>query len=140
MGYLCFLNFGYGPGMENVKICQYEKLVLSSRRGFIAYATLAVLAPLVAVALCYGLDKPSTWIARGGAVMAGLSFLADLKARDMAAVFKPSGFVGDTFGSARTKYLGQIKISLRVSVALILIGTAVWGFGDLAPLGALSAQ
>lgn len=126
--------------MENVKICQYEKLVLSARRGFIAYAMLAVLAPLVAVALCYGLEKPSTWIARGGAVMAGLSFLADLKARDMASVFKPSGFVGDTFASARTKYFGQIKICLRVSVALILIGTAVWGFGDLAPPGALSTQ
>ncbi|WP_143481871.1 MULTISPECIES: hypothetical protein [Pseudomonas] len=121
--------------MENVKPCHYEQAVLRARRGFVLYAILAILAPITAVALCYGFEKPSTWIGRGGAIMAGLSFLADMKARDMAAVFKPSGYVGISFSSTRTKYLPQISFFLKVSVGLVLLGTAVWGFGDLLPSG-----
>ena len=121
--------------MSNNSSCPYEVSALKARRKFILYATLAVLSPVVAIALCYGLNKPSLWVARGGAVMAGLSFLADLKARDMAEVFKPSGYVGNTFGTTRKKYLKQIKIFLRISVLLVLVGTAIWGFGDLLPSG-----
>ncbi|MFK0090845.1 hypothetical protein ACIQUS_26600 [Pseudomonas sp. NPDC090755] len=120
---------------ENVQ-CHYEVAALKARKRFITYAVLAVLAPVIAALLCYGLGKPSLWIARGGAVMAGLSFLADLKARDMAEVFKPGGFVGNTFNSTRDKYFPQIRAFLKISVTLVLIGTAVWGFGDLLPSGA----
>ncbi|MNJ49435.1 hypothetical protein D3C77_446650 [compost metagenome] len=120
--------------MANID-CPYEQAAIKARRGFIGYAVLAVLAPITAVLLCYGLDKSSLWIARGGAVMAGLSFLADLKARDMDAVFKPGGWVGDTFNESRNKYLPQVKTFLKISVSLVLIGTAVWGFGDLLPSG-----
>ena len=121
--------------MEKAEQCPYEVRALQARAGFIAYACLAALAPIVAIALCYGLGKPSIWIGRGGAVMAGLAFLADLKARDMAGVFQPSGFVGVTFAASRAKYLPQISAYLRLSVALILLGTAFWGFGDLLPSG-----
>jgi len=119
--------------MPDERQCPYERSALKARRGFITYAVLAVTALVTAIALCYGLGRPSMWIARGGAVMAGLAFLADLKARDMADVFKPSGWVGDTFPIAKKKYFPQTRLFLKVSVALVLIGTAVWGFGDLMP-------
>lgn len=116
--------------------CPYEHSALKARRRFLIYAALAVIAPVIAVFLCYGLGKPSLWIARGGAVMAGLSFLADLKARDMADVFKPSGWVGDTFTGTKRTYFPQTQVFLKISVGLVLIGTAIWGFGDLLPSGA----
>jgi hypothetical protein len=135
VGYLFCLPRTSESDMEKIDPCHYEVAALRARKGFITYAVLAVLAPITALVLCYGLEKPSSWIARGGAVMAGLSFLADLKARDMAGVFRPSGFVGITFSATRTKYLSQISVFLKLSVALILVGTAVWGFGDLLPSG-----
>ncbi|MGE6387334.1 hypothetical protein ACQKEN_16920 [Pseudomonas sp. NPDC078416] len=122
--------------MEEKEACIYEPLVIRARNGFIAYALLAILVPVVAAALCYGLEKPSIWIARGGAIMAGVAFLADLKARDMADVFKPSGFVSDTFNATRSKYISQVAICQKIGILLILVGTAVWGFGDILPSGA----
>jgi hypothetical protein len=121
--------------MEKQEPCIYEPLVIRARNGFIAYALIAILVPLAAAVLCYGLGKPSTWIARGGAIMAGVAFLADLKARDMADVFKPSGFVSDTFNATRSKYFLQVSICQKLGIALILIGTIVWGFGDVLPSG-----
>lgn len=123
--------------MEEKEPCIYEPLVVRARISFIAYAVIAVLVPIVAAALCYGLGKPSTWIARGGAIMAGVAVLADLKARDMADVFKPSGFVSETFNATRSKYILQVSICQKLGIALILIGTVVWGFGDLLPSGVL---
>ena len=112
---------------------RYEQAVLDARKVFFIYGLIAILIPLAAVGMCYGLQKPSTWIARSGAVMAGVAFLADLKARAMAEVFKPSGFVDKSFAPTRDKYLPQVKLFSRLSIALVLIGTAVWGFGDLLP-------
>ncbi|WP_122663541.1 hypothetical protein [Pseudomonas viridiflava] len=126
--------------MDNAEQCHYEQAALRARKGFLLYAALAILAPIAAVAICYVFERPSTWIGRGGAIMAGLAFLADMKARDMAAVFKPSGYVGVSFTPTRTKYLPQISIFLKLSVGLVLLGTAVWGFGDLLPVGAPPSQ
>ena len=116
-------------------MCLYEREILNSRGWFFLWGTLAFLAPIFAVALCYLLNMPNSWVPRGGAVMAGLAFLADIKAAGMSDVFKPNGFVGQDFGGLREKYSDQIRWCRKFSGALILIGTAVWGFGDLIPVG-----
>jgi len=121
--------------MEKIESCPYEKAVLQSRTPFIIYASLAIAAPIAAIALCYGLDKPSMWIARSGAIMSGLSFLAGLKARDMADVFNDESFAGNSFGIARGKFGPQISRFVKLSTALVVIGTIVWGFGDELPIG-----
>jgi hypothetical protein len=121
--------------METAEPCPYVRAVLKARTPFIVYASLAIAAPIVAIALCYGLGKPSMWIARSGAIMSGLSFLAGLKARDMADVFNDESFAGNSFGIARGKYGPQISRFVKLSTALVVIGTLVWGFGDELPIG-----
>ncbi len=121
--------------MEQNQQCMYELAFIRARKRFIAYAVLAILIPVVGSALCYWLGKPTSWMGRSGAIMAGLAFLADLKARDMADVFKPSGYVGISFSATKKKYFSQVKIAQGISVLLILVGTALWGFGDLLPIG-----
>ena len=120
--------------MNAIPKCPYEEAVRNARTGFLVLAGLAIAAPMFAAAICYFVGAPSMWLARAGAVMAGLSYLADLRARAMLDVFKDDSFVDDSFWNARAKYSAQISACSRIAVGLALIGTAVWGFGDLLPI------
>lgn len=121
--------------IKGLSLCIYEQEILKARRWFLFLGTLAFLAPVVSVAFCVLLDKPNAWIPRGGAVMAGLAFLADTKANSMSDVFKSNGYAGQDFVALQEKYSAQVSWCRVFSQALIVIGTAVWGFGDLLPIG-----
>ncbi|MEB0090795.1 hypothetical protein RHM65_18745 [Pseudomonas sp. CCI4.2] len=143
VGYLCSPNSWAsknGSLMIVAEVCLYEKAILKFRKWFFVYSLLAVAVPIAVTLAVWCLDKPSSWISRSGAVMAGIAFLAHLKSTDMMGVLTPGGMVGMSFGDTRKKYLPQIVVFGRVAIAVVLIGTAVWGFGDLLPVGLASAQ
>lgn len=120
--------------------CLYEKEILKFRSWFIFYTLLAISVPVVATLVVWSLDKSSLWISRSGAVMAGIAFLAHLKSTDMMGVLTPGMMVGNSFTATRKKYLSQIVVFGRLAIVVVLVGTAVWGFGDLLPVGVASAQ
>jgi len=126
--------------MVEAEICLYEQAILKFRKRFFFWSLLAIAVPVAVTLAAWSLDKPSSWIARSGAVMAGIAFLAHLNSTEMMGVLTPGGMVGMSFSATRKKYLPQIVIFGRVAIAIVLIGTAVWGFGDLLPVGLASAQ
>lgn len=124
--------------MEDLNLDVLERPLRNARSGFFFWGLLAILTPIVAVAICYWWGTPSSWVSRSGAVMAGFAFLANLGAQGMSDVFIPNDYAGQTFGNLPQRYGAQIKWFKRISVALVLLGTAVWGFGDLIPTESVS--
>ncbi|WP_348971451.1 hypothetical protein [Pseudomonas atacamensis] len=121
--------------MSNIEDNYYEKRILKARRWFLFWAALAVAVPVVVVLVVWTLDKPSMWISRSGAIMAAIAFLAHLKSDVMMGVLKPGGFVDKSFRPTKEKYFGQIVLCGRFAVSIVLLGSLVWGFGDLLPIG-----
>lgn len=121
--------------MTDTEECYCEKRILQHRKWFFCYVVLAILVPIVVLGVVWGFDKPSSWISRAGAVMAAIAFLAHLKSDAMLGVLKPGGMVGMSFSGTKKKYLPCLTWYGRVAVTIVLVGTVVWGFGDLLPVG-----
>ncbi|WP_057415714.1 hypothetical protein [Pseudomonas syringae group genomosp. 3] len=118
----------------------YEKNLIRERRWFVFFTVLAVIVVLAVMLVVWIFDRPSSWIARSGAIMAAIAFLAHLKFDAMMKVLHPNGLVDISLKPVKQKYLPQVLIFGRIAVAVVLIGSLVWGFGDLIPIGATSAQ
>jgi len=113
--------------------CMYEDVILKKRTLFFIFSALAILMPVFSLS---GLLKPSSealgvWFQRSGATTVVFAVFAELKASNMLAVFKPSGFVDQTFHSTRDKYLKQVKLYNYIALFLVVLGTVIWGYGDL---------
>ncbi|MDC3735454.1 hypothetical protein KDL27_06630 [Pseudomonas syringae pv. syringae] len=115
--------------------CLYEKAILKFRKQFYCWALLAIAVPIVVTIAVVVLYEPPLWISRSGAVMAGFAFLAHVYSSEMKGVLNPGGMVDVSFSSTREKYLPQVVLFGRIAIGIVLVGTAVWGFGDLLPLG-----
>ncbi|KAE9643021.1 hypothetical protein [Pseudomonas sp. PB106] len=113
----------------------YEDRILHARGWFVFWSVLAIAIPIIVTLTVGVLDKPSSWISRSGAVMAGIAFLAHLKSDAMMGVLKPSGMVDKSFKPTKDKYFRQIVLCGRIAIAIVFIGSLVWGFGDLLPVG-----
>jgi hypothetical protein len=72
---------------------------------------------------------PGQWIARSGALMTIFAGAAQIKAANIATMIA-GGTFGETWGFYR-RYQDQQKAVARLSLALTIIGTFVWGYGDL---------
>ena len=116
--------------------CHYEVAILKHRRFYLFYAAVAVAIPVAALAAVWATNSQALWIARSGALMACVAFLAHLSAGSMSKVLSPGGMVGMTYSTTRAKYIKQIKRYDKIAIAIVILGTVVWGFGDLVPVGA----
>lgn len=126
--------------MAEIEERYYEVRILQARKWFLFWAVLAVAVPIVVILCVWVFDKPAMWISRSGAVMAAIAFLAHLKSDAMMGVLKPGGFVDKSFQPTKEKYFGQIVLCGRMAVFIVLVGSLVWGFGDLLPIGNSSTQ
>ena len=63
--------------------------------------------------------------------MVVLSLMAEIKAYKMLDVFKPVGFVGDTYAQVQHEFKKQAQILNVIAFFLIAIATVIWGYGDL---------
>ncbi|MFG0550773.1 MULTISPECIES: hypothetical protein [Pseudomonas] len=134
-------NFGErtGEAMSDSEQCHYEVEILKHRRFYIFYAVVAVAIPVVALGMVWATNSQPLWIARSGALMACVAFLAHLSAGSMTKVLSPGGMVSMTYSTTRAKYIGAIKRYDKIAIAIVILGTVVWGFGDLIPVGAVQA-
>ena len=113
--------------------CTYRPKVIKERRLFFLFATLSILTPLVA---CVDLLRPvdeafSAWFQRSGSAMVVFALIAEMKAYQMLDVFKPVGFVGDTYMQVQGEFKGQAQFFNVIAFLLIAIATVIWGYGDL---------
>ncbi|HEJ5942446.1 hypothetical protein ACPTK4_15610 [Pseudomonas aeruginosa] len=114
---------------------QYESKIREKRKWFICFAVLALAVPSLTSLACYFGGFSSAWIGRSGAVMAFLSYLAEMSAREMQSVLVPQGMIDLSFYEVRDKYSLEIKIYVYGAIVLVLLGALIWGFGDLLPIG-----
>ena len=116
-----------------IKNCEYTKRVLKERKLFLIFISLSIIAPFLSLCLDCRPENETlgSWLQRSGSVMVVLALLAEMRAYQMLDVFKPSGFVGETYSEVQEKYLPQVKLFNFLAFILIAVGTLIWGYGDL---------
>lgn len=67
--------------------------------------------------------------------MACAAFLAHLQVAGMRGSLSVS-MAGPTYHATRMKYFKQIGVCDQIAIAVVILGSVVWGFGDLLPFGA----
>jgi hypothetical protein len=75
------------------------------------------------------IDTPGQWFERRGAVMTAFAVFAQFKAGSIATMI-----AGGTFGEsweAYHKYKRLQAVAAGLSLVLVVVGTVVWGYGDL---------
>jgi hypothetical protein len=91
----------------------------------------AVIPPLLSLAGMFRppAEPPGQWFERSGAVMTVFAVFAQFKANSIATMI-----AGGTFGEsweAYRKYKGTLAWVAGLSLVLVVLGTVVWGYGDL---------
>lgn len=112
---------------------QHERKIEQTVRAIAAFLTLAVLAlllPFVDVLRPAG-ESVATWWQRAGAPVAVFAFIAQNKCQYLWSLLTPGSFTSVEMESLRAKYRRTHQISLSVAIILTVIGTVVWGYGDL---------
>ena len=116
----------------------YEVAFKRERLRFFIFAGLAVLAPIIALAVPYRPDNITfdSWFACSGAAMVVLALLAEANAIKIFNIFNPSGFVGTGFNEFSEKYFHWPSRLNKTAFTLIAFGTLIWGYGDIPFLNA----
>jgi hypothetical protein len=110
----------------------YEK---SIRRAFLQVAILSLCAVVPPLFSLTGIflpdDEPlGQWFQRSGAVMTVLAGLAHFKAAGIATTIIAGGTFAETW-EAYHKYNRLQILAAWFSLALVIIGTLIWAYGDL---------
>jgi hypothetical protein len=74
-------------------------------------------------------DTPGQWFERSGAVMTVFSVFAQFKAGSVATMIEGGMF--EESREAYRKYKPYQTVAAVVSLVLVVIGTVIWGYGDL---------
>lgn len=110
---------------------EYEKRI---RRAFLQVSVLclcAVIPPLLSMLGSFRpqAESPGQWFERSGAVMTVFAVFAHFKA-DTIATMIAGGTLGESW-EAYHKYKRHQAVVAGLSLVLMVIGTVVWGYGDL---------
>ena len=112
--------------------CHYEKAILVERKWFFIFIFLSLMIPLLSFS---GLLKPNcemlgVWFQRSGAASAVFAIFAEFKSDKMLNILN-SDMVGPTYHKTYEKYLFQAKAYNYAAISFIVLGTLIWGYGDL---------
>lgn len=113
--------------------CIYEELILKDRRWFFVFIILSVALPMLSIT---GVIKPENesigdWFSRSGSTVVVFALYAEARAVRMLSVINQGGMVDLTHEATRRKYFFQIRCFNILALSLIVIGTIIWGYGDI---------
>ncbi len=74
-------------------------------------------------------EQPGQWFERSGAVMTAFAVFAQFKASTIATMIAGSTFAESWEAYRRYKW-AQILVA-GLSLVLVVVGTVIWGYGDL---------
>ena len=119
--------------MTAIEDTDYEGRILRARRIYFVFCAVCIGIPILSV---LGVLKPETqtvgeWFQRSGSIMVVFALFAEMKAYEMFDVLKPAALVDHTFGYVHQKYKRQIKFFNVAALFLAIVGTVIWGYGDL---------
>lgn len=94
---------------------------------------LALIAPLAALT---GWHKPNSealavWFQRSGAVMTVFSLITGSGIASILNRLSPRGFTDLHLEVVRGKFQVRFEIIEKVSLAVAMLGTVIWGYGDV---------
>jgi hypothetical protein len=102
----------------------------------VALLAIAFLAPITANAL-FGALKPiaesnGVWFQRSGAISTVFALLAATLQADASRKLWTPGFLGDIHKLAvLSSFEGKFSICQNLSLLFTLLGTVIWGYGDI---------
>ena len=113
---------------------QVEKRIKKSRGLMLLFLLIAVVMTIFPL---LGFFRPVTesmgsWWQRAGAPVAIFAFLAQNKAQHFGALITPGSFTGPDIERLRAKYRKSQQLGIAASTVLTVVGTLIWGYGDLA--------
>lgn len=119
--------------METVKVDAVVKKVKWTRWPSVALIFFALATPACGL---FGVFKPDTetiaiWFQRSGAVMTIFALLCTTGLASALKYFSPSGTSDLELIAAEKKYGGEYAFMERVALWLTIVGTFVWGYGDV---------
>lgn len=97
------------------------------------FLLIALIIPFLAISgvLMPEYEKVNTWFQRSGSLTVIFAAISEVIAFSVVTKLEPSGTRGDQFYKFKGKY-GVFVKALKVSALLvIMIGTFVWGYGDI---------
>jgi cellobiose-specific phosphotransferase system component IIC len=109
----------------------YEKRVRRAIAWAFVLCLCAAIPPLLSLVGSFRpqAEPPGQWFERSGAVMTAFAVFAQFRASGIATLI-----AGGTFGEsweAYYKYKRHQAVAAALSLVLVVLGTVVWGYGDL---------
>ncbi|MCU7928332.1 MAG: hypothetical protein KZQ97_18100 [Candidatus Thiodiazotropha sp. (ex Dulcina madagascariensis)] len=123
-----------------------DPIILASIEGSInkelfVISFLLVISAVIPICAWYGFfqqDKDvSIWFQRSGSLTVLFAVWAEYKIFKVHTLTMPMSDGGETYqdaahtGVLKTKYGNKLSVINFVSVTLVIIGTIIWGYGDL---------
>jgi len=115
------------------KKCPYEQRFLKERRFFILFVVISIVTPVLSVfdAFRPASETFATWFQRSGSIMVVFALISEMRAYQMFDIFKPAGYVDITYTETEKKYSSQVTMCNIIAFTLIVVGTLIWGYGDI---------
>ena len=110
---------------------RYENRIRRASLWASAFCLLSVIPPLLSL---LGSFKPQAepagqWFERSGAVMTAFAVFAQFKAGGIASLIQGTTFA-ESWEAYRKYKAYQASLNI-LSLSLIIVGTLIWGYGDL---------
>ena len=113
----------------------------SIRRELFLIVPLLTISAVIPVCAWHGIlqqdDNVSIWFQRSGSLTVLFAVWAEYKLFKIRKLTNPMSEGGETWqdlahqGALKTKYKKMLNVINFISVILVIIGTVIWGYGDL---------
>ncbi|MDN7178581.1 hypothetical protein M0D69_11215 [Caballeronia sp. SEWSISQ10-4 2] len=119
--------------MSEDYLIDHERRVKRAIALMVAFTLAAIFSTLLPL---FGSLRPpnealGSWWQRAGAPITVFAFLAQNKANLLGALLTPGTFTSAPFEALRRKYRLFHSYGFRISIFLTVLGTLVWGYGDV---------
>ncbi len=106
---------------------EFKKL----RNRCITFIILALAIPTLAAMdfLNYFGDSTNIWFQRSGSLMVFAAVIAEFYVSKMRETIRPADYVG--IHPLESAYSKQVSFLNGISIFLALVGTLIWGYGDI---------
>lgn len=132
--YTMSLSELYGELTESGKsdVEDHISQITSGFRYWIVLALIAVLTPIVALFFNPSGDSMGVWFQRSGSITVVFGLLAEIRASRIKLLSSADSrpfLYGPIY--LKRKYSSKAKWADRGSLLVVILGTVIWGYGDL---------
>ncbi len=111
---------------------EQEKIIDRKLFNWFIYLAIGLSVPIMAYFLKPDIESMATWIQRSGSIMVVFSLLAEIKTKliERIAIVRDHTFLYCNM-YLKGKYERRIRIINILTYLSIVVGTIIWGYGDI---------